>query len=193
MDFSGTVKWVVIGVTALILIVGLTWVTLALHNRATEISNLNDQLKVSNEHIKQTAETANENARVAKDLQKRLDDVQLALAAKTQHDTQLSGKIAGLQHEVKDAKPSTCVSPSILAVVAGLRNMQTGRGDGGQTAGSAHPSSGGPSYASASAGGTADPAQASTLIADWIADLYQHDATCTDNIAQIKQLEAVSP
>ena len=168
----------------------VVWVGLALHNRAIQIDSLKAQLGVQGEKTKQAAADANANAQAVLDLQKRLDDTTQALAVKADHDEKLAATVSELQNEVKHASPSTCVSPAILTVIAGVRHLQSGGCSVRKGAGGSCVNSSGVVVNLATAGSASDPNQAALAISKWIADLYQHDTTCVNDLTQIQQLEA---
>lgn len=166
----------------------MVWLDVANHNKATQISDLNDKLSTQKVQTEKAVKTANDNAAAVRTLQERLDTTEDVLATKGTNDAKLAAKIAGLQSEVKHAKASTCVSPSILAVVAGVRNMQTGSSADGTRSGNSNTDPRKPDANAAPTIGTNDPNQAAALIATWIADIYQDDTVCRNNLSGVDAL-----
>jgi len=161
---------------------------IALHNRATTITALNAQVDTANNTIKNVSDTANANAAAAAFFKAQAAASAAALSAKNETDVKLATDLANLQNEVSHAKPTVCLPSAIIAMVDGLRHLQTGSGAGQQNSA---PAAGHPGGAVKAAPTT--PSAADQLIAKWIGDLFQHDSTCADNLHQISNLQGATP
>lgn len=178
-------KWILIGIATLALVVTLTWMGIALHNRATTITALNASLDTANVNLKNSVAIANQNAADAALLKKQMIDNEAALKEKNDNNVKLATDLARLQSEVSHAKPTVCLPSAIIAMVDGLRNLQTGSAAGAKNPGGAPDNSGGTANHPATTPGAADQ-----LIAHWIGQMFEHDSICAENIQQISKLQA---
>ena len=135
--------------------------------------------------VSEAVATANENAAAALQFKQQMLADENALRIKTENDVKLASDLTKLQDEVSNAKSTTCFPSAIIAMVDGLRHLQTGSNTGAKNPNPAAHNSGAASHVAATTAGSADQ-----LIAHWIGNLYQHDSICAENINQISQLQA---
>lgn len=159
-----------------------------LYHRGTEISDLNEALSQQKTQTATAVQTANNNASAVRTLQEQLETAQDALTAKATSDSKISAQLNELQNEVKNAKASTCLDPSILTVIASVRHMQSGSDSGTARPGNPSQSASGANYAVTTTNRATDPATANKMISEWIANLYAHDSTCTNNMAEVQKI-----
>lgn len=153
-----------------------------------EISSLNDKLTAQKYQTETAVKTANDNAAAVHAIQNQLIATQDVLTEKATNDAKLAGQIATLHQEVKNVKSSSCLDPSIIASVAGVRYLQSGSDSGTARPGSASQFTRKLADATTTANRATDPVVANQMISEWIADLYAHDTTCMQNVLEITKL-----